>query len=60
VELRKHEGITLLEHFRKRTEVLSFQLDVHWHARMVRTTLRDGLEGLVDDVESVPKRSIEL
>jgi sugar phosphate isomerase/epimerase len=30
VELRKHEGIPLLEHFRKRTEGLSFQLDVHW------------------------------
>ena len=30
VELGKHAGITLLEHFRRRTEVLAFQLDVHW------------------------------
>jgi sugar phosphate isomerase/epimerase len=30
VELRKHEGMTLLEHFRQRTSALAFQLDVHW------------------------------
>ena len=30
VELRKHDGVTLLEHFRQRSSVLAFQLDVHW------------------------------
>jgi sugar phosphate isomerase/epimerase len=41
-ELVRHDGLTLLEHFRRRTTLLGFELDVHWLHR-----------GGVDPVETI-------